>query len=270
MSTIPGTTITPVMWFDASTITGKTDGQTVSPWSDSSGNGHNATNGNDAARAKYYTNQQNALPALRFDGSNDGYGITTPPTFAVPAYFYIVTKPQITSAANRQIFLPVTAGSDTPPGLRINNSSSANKPQIRHNGTTLLTFSTALTTWKIIRYRIEASECGILTADLDTISTEETSTYGKSIGGTYSQLSPPATEPLASNIGELITIFASITTEENASILAYLRAKWFNWSPPTPPPPIEPTQPRAPHPWKPGKRLPFQRRDRWPRIPPRP
>lgn len=54
-----------VLWYDASQITGKVDGDTVTSWSDSSGNGWSATNGAFNAPT-YETNEINGRPVVRF------------------------------------------------------------------------------------------------------------------------------------------------------------------------------------------------------------
>ncbi len=53
-----------VLWLDASQLTGLTDGQTVSTWTDMSGNGNNATLSKGAP--KYRTNVLNGQPIMRF------------------------------------------------------------------------------------------------------------------------------------------------------------------------------------------------------------
>lgn len=59
------------LWLKADAITGLTDGQAVSSWIDSSGNGFNATQGNGSYQPIYKTNIKNGLPVVRFDGNDD-------------------------------------------------------------------------------------------------------------------------------------------------------------------------------------------------------
>lgn len=59
------------LWLKADAITGLSDGNAVSSWSDSSGNSNNASQSTTASQPLYKTNIVNGLPVVRFDGSND-------------------------------------------------------------------------------------------------------------------------------------------------------------------------------------------------------
>lgn len=59
-----------VMWLDANQLTGLSDGDAVSTWTDESGNGNSPT-GSGSTRPLYKTNIKNGKPALLFDGTDD-------------------------------------------------------------------------------------------------------------------------------------------------------------------------------------------------------
>jgi hypothetical protein len=63
------------LWLDASQITGLSDGQTVMPWEDQSGNAHDTTS--TASDPAYYASAAdlNNKPVVRLDGGNDGFGL---------------------------------------------------------------------------------------------------------------------------------------------------------------------------------------------------
>ena len=69
------------LWFKADVIAGLNDGDAISTWLDSSGNGLNATQ-TATARPLYKTNILNSLPIARFDGSNDRMDIAGSPSVA--------------------------------------------------------------------------------------------------------------------------------------------------------------------------------------------
>lgn len=54
-------------WYQADAITGKSDGDDVDSWVDSSGNGNTLTQTQSGADPSYQTNEINSLPVLRFD-----------------------------------------------------------------------------------------------------------------------------------------------------------------------------------------------------------
>jgi hypothetical protein len=61
----------PVLWLKADAITGLSDSDPVVTWEDSSGNGHDPTQGTAGFRPLFKANVINGLPAVLFDGSDD-------------------------------------------------------------------------------------------------------------------------------------------------------------------------------------------------------
>ena len=57
-------------WYKADSISGS-DGDAVSSWSDSSGNGNDSTQASSARQPTLQTNELGGQPVVRFDGSND-------------------------------------------------------------------------------------------------------------------------------------------------------------------------------------------------------
>jgi len=71
-------------WLKADAITGKVDGDKISQWDDSSGNGNHATQGAGANQPLYKTNRLNNLPAVYISGGSmsmtAGYNPSNPYT----------------------------------------------------------------------------------------------------------------------------------------------------------------------------------------------
>ncbi len=65
-----------VLALDSRFITGLSDGDPVSTWSDRSSSANNAT-GSGTARPTYQTNEINGNPCIRFDGTNDVFSLGT-------------------------------------------------------------------------------------------------------------------------------------------------------------------------------------------------
>jgi hypothetical protein len=65
---------------DSRYITGLSDGNAVSTWSDRSRNGNNATQATAANQPTYQTAEQGGQPLVKFDGSNDTMSTATPVT----------------------------------------------------------------------------------------------------------------------------------------------------------------------------------------------
>lgn len=64
---------TVVTWLKADAITGLVNGAAVSAWTDSSGNGFNATQGTASRRPTYVTGAMNGLPVVRFNAASSNY-----------------------------------------------------------------------------------------------------------------------------------------------------------------------------------------------------
>jgi len=59
------------VWLDASQITGLNDGDSVTTWSDLSGQGNDVTQSTASKKPTYQTNEINGLPVVKFDGVDD-------------------------------------------------------------------------------------------------------------------------------------------------------------------------------------------------------
>lgn len=59
------------LWLDASQITGKNDGDSISSWNDFSGNSNHATQSTGSLQPLYKTGIKNGKPAVLFDGVDD-------------------------------------------------------------------------------------------------------------------------------------------------------------------------------------------------------
>jgi hypothetical protein len=66
----PAGSLNPVAWFKADAITGVTTGGALAAWTDSTGNGYNATQGALSQQPTYVTNAMNGLPVVRFNSNN--------------------------------------------------------------------------------------------------------------------------------------------------------------------------------------------------------
>lgn len=77
--------LSPVLWLDASQITGLSDGAAITTWGDASGNGLNPTQSVPGSKPTYRTSILNGKPAVRFDGSDDFLVFLTPASMLAAA-----------------------------------------------------------------------------------------------------------------------------------------------------------------------------------------
>ncbi len=82
----------PSLWLKADSITGLTDGQSVTSWSDSSGNNHTATATQPISRPPTYysTAGSGSMPTVRF--TNSPMQVMVPVSSSTPTYIFIVSE----------------------------------------------------------------------------------------------------------------------------------------------------------------------------------
>jgi len=69
----PAGTRYPIAWFKADAITGTINGGILTSWTDSSGDGYNATQGTPSQAPVYVTNAMHGLPVVRFTSTSSTY-----------------------------------------------------------------------------------------------------------------------------------------------------------------------------------------------------
>lgn len=65
------------LWLKGNAIVGLNDGDPITTWSDSSGNGNNATQSTAGSKPLYKTNVLNGLPGVLFDITDDSLSVTS-------------------------------------------------------------------------------------------------------------------------------------------------------------------------------------------------
>ena len=79
------------VWLKADAITGKSDGDAMSSWTDSSGNGNHAVQATGANQPLYKTGIVNGKPAVLFDDTNDKMVVAGLPV-GVPLSVFVVYR----------------------------------------------------------------------------------------------------------------------------------------------------------------------------------
>jgi hypothetical protein len=96
------------LWLKADAIAGLNDADPVASWPDSSAQGNNAAQATASKQPTYRANQQNGLPAVRFDGVNDLLMLAANITVGVSTVFAVLKKTG--AAVTQAIFVPSGAG----------------------------------------------------------------------------------------------------------------------------------------------------------------
>ncbi len=88
------------IWLKADAIVGLSDGDPVTTWSDSSGNGYDATQSSSGLKPLYKTSVVNGKPVVRFDGADD-FLVTGGQSYAIQTIFVVY---ETSSIAYRGVF----------------------------------------------------------------------------------------------------------------------------------------------------------------------
>lgn len=143
------------------------NGSKVATWADQSGNGHDLSNGTDAARPTYNaTGGPNSKPSMLFDGSDDRLNNTTidrPAPGTTATYFVLICR-QITWTGNRALW-----GGNTAFGLACRQGGA--EPEIQQydgNGNANEGTGLTLNTWG----RVAAGYTGSVASFMKIIGTE--------------------------------------------------------------------------------------------------
>lgn len=98
------------LWFKGTSLS-LNDGDPVSTWTDSSGNGHDAS-GTTTTRPLYKTNIINGLPTVLFDGTDDFMTVSGTPSVR-PLTLFVVANPTANTSAQKNYATFISGGSTT-------------------------------------------------------------------------------------------------------------------------------------------------------------
>ncbi len=186
------------LWLDASSITGLSDGSSVSQWSDLSGNARHLTNASTTQRPVYRTNILNGLPVVRFDGVND--------QLAIPSAKYGAAVAVVRRTGSSQSVLQ--RGLSNYRGFTINDQTTAYDIFDRYwvNGVTPTSSLAGLNAHAILSAALAANPLTTQAANLGE--------------GT------PSFASLSGDVDEFIVWSAPLSTTDRRKVEAYLGKKW--------------------------------------------
>jgi len=217
-----------LLWLDASSIAGLSDGDAVGTWSDLSGNGYHATEA-DAARPTYKTNVLNGKPVVRFDGANNFMQLLT--SNAMPLNDNTVTifvVYQTTSAARQMLFASSNGGSLCLEILTLSGERTVSTPGVYVARTATITH-VADTDPQLLTYRRSGDGAGThsfytngmlepLTLDgAGAFSTTAVKQLGRRAAGTL---------PFAGDMAEIIIYGSSLSDTDRRTVESYLCSKY--------------------------------------------
>lgn len=215
-------------WWRADAINGLVDNDPVATWIDSSGNAYDLTQGTAGFRPTYQTLEQNGLPIVRFDNSDDLLRSQTTLTLlsASAGTVFSVFKTPAVFTTGDTVWLVNAAATDQAAVYLV---SAATIRNMNYDGTEDLVDkgSIGASTWVISTWMHSAGTLytGVSdtrTASLSSIASGNTSTVTNS----SISLGLGRGSAFGSDMAEAILYNTALTEDERKSVEQYLGNKW--------------------------------------------
>lgn len=241
------------LWLPADRIN-QADSTSVATWSDQSGNGYDATQGNSAARPTYIASGLNGLPVVRFDGTDDVLTISNSATtfkflHSDVSTVFLVAKAGVVADPNTIYgFLGTSAVGSANIGYELfyDDRSSAS----RNNGITHRIYRGAVNTFvvtQVLNNYFLPNTFGLLSVVSDPANAIAAERSAISLNGGNVNKTNAATDslstssasfnlqigaagfnivPLNGDIAEIIVYNRTLNTSELSQVHRYLGRKW--------------------------------------------
>jgi len=237
------------LWLKADAITGLSDGQAVSSWSDSSSNVHSAIQTDVNKKPIYKTNIINGNPVVRFDGADDVLGLVDNTGVAMSnVTMFVVHK--MSSGATGNAYYPITLGAGDNvtghyTGFETRNAPGGNSADIcdvfggyANDARATLTNISAFDEWKLWSsvstgtiHNTKMYSSGSPATMSTTGSNVSLTVYagnsdGTGFGGVGGVPSTLSNAAYKGDIAEVIAYSTALSTADLKSVEVYLRNKY--------------------------------------------
>lgn len=238
--------VAPMLWLDASAITGKVDGDPISQWDDVSGRSNHATQVVSTKQPLYKTNILGypsplslTLPVVRFDGTDD-FLVTPALNFSASTGMTIAMVLCSNAGTLLEFAWELTSNSSTTAGgaAIYRNSGAGGTATVQHRGTvgTTTRSTTALTT--VHKLVVAALDLTLATAS-EVLPRYQGTAFATSTGsdnaGTYANAVSyiggrgGLSNFLGGDIAELVVLPYKASLGDYRRLEAYLRDKWIRY-----------------------------------------
>lgn len=206
-----------VLWLDASQIVGLNDGDPVSTWPDSSGNGNDATQATASKKPTYETGVQNGLPVVRLDGVDDFLRTASFTAIPQPLTYFVVLN-SVNGNSGQVVFDGVVSSPRCLLGI-----FPINTWDMYSNGADTVAGVVSSGSFNLLTALFSGSS-STLTINSGipvTVNPGTDGTTGVSVGVRFSD-----TQNWGGDVGELLFYNRALSTAEREANEAYLRNKW--------------------------------------------
>jgi hypothetical protein len=209
-----------IVWLKTDQITGLSDGDPVTTWSDQSSAANDATQSTSSKKPTYKTAIKNGLPVVRFDGVDDELQIAATLLNASGSTGTVFIVVSHSAGGNKGLF--ATRG--TSAGGFVIRYSATNGYQYFHtNASPTLSRTISDSTWNLIEFRrngldVEVGHNGSLAA-ASTLSGFTAVSNGTQIGYQNGAF-------LTADVAEIVVYDSVLSDGNRGSVETYLNTKW--------------------------------------------
>lgn len=215
-------------WWDATKITGLSDGAAVSQWDDSSGANRHATQGTAGNQPTYQTGEMNGRPVVRFDGTDDYLGYDGSFLVGTQYTIFVVARPVSPNEAGN-FFLGGTTEA-TNENLHF-GWNAADQMQFAQWNSDLLSSSglTPSATGEIYTARKTGSGSEMWQGSTSRGSNANSATLVAYVGASIGAYRPGALiHAFRDDIAEVLIYERALSDSERDDIWSYLTDKWIS------------------------------------------
>lgn len=205
------------LWFDASQITGKVDGDVMPSWSDLSGNARDAAQATAAKQPLYKTAIQNGKPVVRFDGVDD---------FMQTASTFTINQPNtiIMAAFNRAPTATLKMIQDgAVSGARQTLRRQSTQYSMYAGGVYVTQPGTSVPAWDVLTMVMNGASSALYSGGV-SILTGNPGTGG--LQGVTLAANYVGTEAGNHDIAEYLSYNSALSTADRQAVERYLGTKW--------------------------------------------
>ncbi len=220
------------MWLKADAITGLNDGDSITTWSDSSGNSNDATQSTGSKKPVYKTSQVNSQPVIRCDGTDDILSTSTNSNLAFTSVTeFLVLKP---SSATQQNYLAVSSSQNNDEAILGRDSGSGSyfmSNQITGSNFAVKLHQTTPSGFQILVGTIDTTATGVNSLVNGTASNQSTITsrtpQSLAAVNRAANICSRGTSAYASaDIAEVLVYNSNLSSTNRSRVENYLRDKY--------------------------------------------
>jgi hypothetical protein len=223
-----------VAWYKADAITGLSDDDPVSTWTDSSASGWNASE-STTHRPTYKTNILNSKPIVRFSGTNNlSLGSVDMARNVAGVTVYSVVSKDNTSGSKWVLFCSGTGASTARVALQSGSSTWTGVRRLSSDTARLATAATNIpaTTWTVFGAVVDFANGDIeqyINGTLDGTNTTFSTGNSENTAAANVRIGSDAqayTAPWDGDIAEVLVVHTAVSATDREKIEGYLAHKW--------------------------------------------